>query len=178
MSWKLRLAQEKDIAQIEKLIALSVHCLQTPYYSTAQIEGALGTIFAVDKQLISDGTYFVVEQDIIIGCGGWSKRKSLFGGDNIRSDDDNSLLNPEIDAAKIRAFFVHPSWARQKIGSSILIACENAIKQAGFQQAELVATLAGEPLYSFFEYKAVARYDIAMVNELNLPVVKMTKSIT
>ncbi len=177
MIWQARLAGEQDVTALEELIPLSSRSLQAPYYSAAQIEAALGPIFAVDRQLIRDQTYFVVEDDrSIVGCGGWSKRKSLYGGDAGRIAED-ALLDPLRDAARIRAFFVHPEWARRGIGKAILKACEEAIVAAQFSKADLVATLAGEPLYAAFGYEAVERYEIPMANGLKLPVVRMTKSI-
>lgn len=172
---QLRLAQDSDIPALEVLIPLSVHALQAPYYSQAQRDAALGPIFGVDRQLIRDGTYFVVElENQIVGCGGWSKRTSICGSDQGRVGDD-AELSPATDAARIRAFFVHPDLARRGIGRMILRACEEAILAAGFHHAELVATLAGEPLYAKFGYAAVERYDLPLVNGLPLPVVRMTK---
>jgi len=176
MNWQHRLARDQDVPALEKLIPISTRALQAPYYSTAQIEAALGPIFAVDRQLIRDGTYFVIENETtIIGCGGWSKRKSLYGGDNARPSE-NAKLDSRHDSARIRAFFVHPSWARRGIGKCILKACEDAIVSAQFRKVDLVATLAGEPLYAAFGYSAVERYEIPMANDLTLPVVRMTKS--
>ncbi|MDB6123521.1 MAG: GCN5-related N-acetyltransferase [Pedosphaera sp.] len=177
MNWTLRLATESDIPALEELIPLSVRALQAPHYSPAQMEAALGPVFGIDRQLIADGTYFVVEQQgQLIGCGGWSKRKSLFGSD-ASHDHDDSQLDPKHDSARIRAFFVHPLWARRGIGSTILVACETAILSASFQSAELVATLAGEPLYASFNYIVVERYEIQLPNGLSLPGVRMTKSL-
>jgi hypothetical protein len=176
MNWQPRLARHQDIPALAELIPMSSRILQAPYYSTAQIEAALGPIFAVDRQLIRDGTYFIIEHnDTIIGCGGWSKRKSLYGGDSDRATED-ALLDPKCDAARLRAFFVHPSWARQGIGKSILKACEDAIVSAQLLRADLVATLAGEPLYAASAYAIVERYEIPMSNGLSLPVVRMSKS--
>ena len=175
--WPLRLAHEEDVSALEALIPLSVRALQSTYYSRAQIEAALGPVFGVDRQLIRDGTYFIAEQDgVIIGCGGWSKRRALYGGDRSREREDE-LLDPERDAARVRAFFVHPDWARRGIGRSIMAACERAIRESGFRTVDIVATLAGEPLYAFFGYAVVERYDIAMVSGMSLPVVKMNKRI-
>jgi len=175
MVWRPRLAREDDIPALEALIPISVRTLQAHQYSPAQMEAALGPIYGVDRQLIRDGTYFVVERDgQIVGCGGWSKRNSLFGGDSVRSGED-ALLNPECDSARIRAFFVHPEWARRGIGRDILAACESAIQAAGFHSTELVATLAGEPFYAGFDYSAVERYEIRLSADLTLPVVRMTK---
>jgi len=117
-NWSLRLARETDVPALAELIPLSVRALQAPYYLTAQMDGALGSVFGVDRQLIRDGTYFVVEHDKeLIGCGGWSKRKTLFGSDHQTGRDD-AELNPARDAARIRAFFIHPNWARHGLGSS------------------------------------------------------------
>ena len=175
MNWQPRLARDQDVPALAELIPMSSRILQAPYYSTAQIEAALGPIFAVDHQLIRDETYFVIEHDsTIIGCGGWSKRKSLYGGDSERPNEDD-MLNPKSDAARIRAFFVHPAWSRRGIGKSILYACEDAIVSAQFLKADLVATLAGEPLYAAHGYSVIERYEIPMVNSLSLPVVRMSK---
>ena len=174
-NWTLRLARAEDVTALERLIPISVRALQAPYYSSAQMEAALGPIFGVDRQLIKDGTYFVAEQDRqIVGCGGWSRRKALFGGDRGRAGEDIAL-DPQCDPARIRAFFVHPTLARRGIGRSILVACEQAILAAHFRTVDLVATLAGEPLYAAYGYAAVERYEIALAGGLSLPVVRMSK---
>ncbi len=171
-NWALRPARVEDIAALESLIPLSVRALQAAHYSPAQIEAALGPVFGVDRQLISDGTYFVTKYESqIIGSGGWSRRQAMFGGDCDRS----ALLDPKCDAARIRAFFVHPQWARRGVGRSILMACEAAIRKAGFQSAELVATLTGEPLYASFDYIVTERYDVLLTSGPALPVVRMAK---
>lgn len=178
MNWSPRLAREDDIPALEQLIPLSVRSLQAAHYSAAQMEAALGPVFGVDRQLIRDGTYFVVEQGVeIVGCGGWSKRNSLFGSDDGRVAPD-AELNPAHDAARVRAFFVHPAWARRGIGRSILLACERAIHDARFRSIDLVATLAGEPLYAACGYTVVQRYEIAMNGGLALPAVRMTKRLS
>jgi GNAT superfamily N-acetyltransferase len=177
MTWSPRHALEKDISALEELIPLSVRTLQVPYYSRAQMEAAIGPVFNVDRQLISDTTYFVVEDDgKIVACGGWSKRKKLSGCDGEQVGLDG-LLDPAQDAARIRAFFVHPAWTRLGIGLSILKACERAAIEAGFQKAELVATLAGELLYASHGYAIVKRYESPMSGGLNLPVVHMVKAL-
>ena len=176
-SWPLRLARESDIPALEKLIPLSVRALQAHCYSPAQMDAALGPVFGVDGQLIRDGTYFVAERDgVIVGCGGWSRRSSLFGGDIGRKQED-ALLDPRRDPARVRAFFVHPDCARRGIGRSIMTACEQAIIAAGFRTVELSATLAGEPLYASFGYAVAKRYEIPMSGGLSLPVVLMTKRV-
>lgn len=177
MDWQPRLAKESDIPALGALIPLSVRALQAPHYSIAQMEAALGPVFGVDRQLIRDGTYFVVEREkMIIGCGGWSRRRSLYGGDSHRPGE-NEVMDPQRDAARVRAFFVHPEWARRGIGRSILFACEQAIEHAGFRNVEMVATLAGEPLYTAFGYAVVERYEIPVAGGLKLPVVRMAKRI-
>jgi GNAT superfamily N-acetyltransferase len=177
MMWTPRVARPDDIPALEILIPLSARALQSPYYSSMQIESALGPVFGVDKQLIRDGTYFAVEQGSqIVGCGGWSKRKSLYGPDGGRAEDD-AELDPKDDSARVRAFFVHPAWARRGIGTSIMVACERAIIVAGFRSVEIVATLAGEPLYAGFGYQVTERYEIVLTSDLRLPVVRMRKTI-
>jgi GNAT superfamily N-acetyltransferase len=175
-AFQIRLATMDDVRALEVLIPLSVRCLQAPYYSAAQMEAALGPVFGVDRQLISDGTYFAAEHSGgAIGCGGWSRRRAVFGGDGARVGEDTAL-DPAQDPARIRAFFVHPDWARRGIGRAILIACETAIRGAGFRNAMLVATLAGEPLYASCGYSVAERYEIPLSDGLTLPVVRMVKS--
>src|SRR6266700_2642015 len=116
----LRLAVPEDVPILRELIDASVRGLQMQDYTPAQIEGALKTVFGVDSQLIADGTYIVAESGSkIVGCGGWSKRKTLYGSDHWTGRED-ALLDPHCDAAKIRAFFIHPDWARRGVGSMIL----------------------------------------------------------
>ncbi|MDB6020998.1 MAG: acetyltransferase, N-acetylglutamate synthase [Pedosphaera sp.] len=175
MNWTLRLAQPADIPSLAELIPLSVRTLQAAHYSPAQIEAALGPVFDVDRQLIADGTYFAVEHEKkLIGCGGWSRRKSFFGGG---PESVQPELDPAREPARIRAFFVHPDWARRGIGRGILRASETAILDAGFQRIELVATLAGEPLYASFSYGVTQRYEIETPGGLRLPVVRMGKKL-
>src|ERR1700733_1206976 len=151
MNPTLRQAGSADIPTLRALIDASVRELQAADYTPAQIEGALQSVYGVDSQLIVDGTYFVVEvsdsqNTEIVACGGWSRRKTLYGGDQFAGRED-SMLNPPRDAAKIRAFFVHPKWARRGIGGLILEACENAARDAGFTRREMGATLSGGFFY-------------------------------
>jgi GNAT superfamily N-acetyltransferase len=179
-SFRIRCATPADAAAIELLIEHSVRELQKQDYSLAQMEGALGTVFGVDSQLIADGTYFVIEAVFddgtatLVGCGGWSKRKTLFGGDH-RSGREDELLDPLRDSAKIRAFFVHPEWARCGIGSRILAACEGAASAAGFRSFELGATLTGERLYSARGYEPIDRIEVPLANGVSLPIIRMSK---
>lgn len=175
IDWRPRLAREEDVPALEALIPASVLTLQSAYYSVPQMKAALGSVFGVDRQLIRDRTYFVVDhQTQIVGCGGWSRRQSLYGSDRRRTEPDPEL-DPTRDAARVRAFFVHPSWARSGIGRSIMAECERAMIAAGFRTAEIVATLAGEPLYACFGYAVVERYEIAISDGLSLPVLRMSK---
>jgi predicted N-acetyltransferase YhbS len=163
------------VPAIEALIPLSVRSLQAEHYSREQMEGALGTVFGVDTQLIRDGTYFVAEAGgEIVGCGGWSRRKTLFGSDRAKAGEDPQL-DPKHDAARIRAFFVHPEWARRGIGSEIMRRSEAAAIAARFHRIEIVATLTGEALYAKFGYAVVERYDVPLANGYRLPVVRMAK---
>jgi N-acetylglutamate synthase-like GNAT family acetyltransferase len=175
-AFSIRLAREDDIPALEILIPLSVRVLQAPFYSSAQMEAALGPVFDVDRQLISDGTYFVAEHSgRVVGCGGWSRHRAVCGGDRARPAED-AALDPAHDPARIRAFFVHPDWARRGIGRSILAACESAIRGAGFRDVVLVATLAGEPLYASFGYSVAERYEHPLSDGLTIPAVRMFKS--
>lgn len=177
MIWEVRLATSDDIRELRVLIAASVRGLQTQDSSPAQMEAALRTVFTVDSQLIADGTYFVVAQHgVLTGCGGWSKRKTLFGGDQHAVRED-TLLDPLQDAAKIRAIFVHPDWARRGIGSLILEAAEKAAVAAGFTRFEMGATLTGAPLYRLKGYVEIERIDVPLGDGVSLPVVRMVKNV-
>ncbi|MEH2062550.1 MAG: GNAT family N-acetyltransferase [Nostoc sp.] len=177
MQLTIRKASCEDIPALEALILNSVKNLQAAYYSREQMDGALGTVFGVDSQLIKDGTYFIAEvESNIVGCGGWSQRKTLFGGDKAQNKQDD-LLDPLHEPARIRAFFVHPAWARRGIGSKIMAACEAAAIGAGFSRLELVATLAGEPLYQAHGFDNIEHFEISLSNGACLPVIRMSKQI-
>ncbi len=176
MPYFLRKAVADDIPALEKLIEASVRGLQAGDYTPVQIEAALRTVFTVDSQLIKDGTYFVVEQDgEMIGCGGWSQRKTLCGGDH-HGVRENALMDPLQDAAKIRAIFVHPLWARRGIGSLLLKAAEEAAMAAGFRRLEMGATLTGVPVYLRRGYRKTETMTVPLENGVTLPVVRMEKS--
>ena len=175
----IRKATEQDIPTLRELIRRSVRELQANDYTPEQLECALETVYGVDSQLISDGTYFAVivsqqSKDVIVGCGGWSKRKTLYGGD-VWTGREDTLLDPKSEGAKIRAFFVHPEWARNGIGSLILDACEEAAKAAGFTRLEMGATLTGVPFYAAKGYASVEPMDVPMRGGLKLPIMKMVK---
>ncbi|MDB4919988.1 GNAT family N-acetyltransferase [Mucilaginibacter sp.] len=170
-----RLANLKDIPQLNELIAVSVRGLSAEYYTPNQIESAIKYIFGVDTQLIIDGTYYIAETDgTIVGCGGWSKRNTLYGGDQHKGIED-PLLDPKHDAARIRAFFVHPDYARQGMGRQIINVCEAAAVSAGFTNFELGATLPGVPLYTVMGYTAIERIDALLPDGEVLGIVKMKK---
>jgi N-acetylglutamate synthase-like GNAT family acetyltransferase len=144
---RFRRASLDDIPEIERLIARATRELSRDDYSEEQIEAALGAALGVDSQLVRDGTYFVAEADgTIVACGGWSWRRTLFGSDD-HSDRQPESLDPARDAARIRAFFVHPDWARRGLGRATLELCEAEARASGFAAAELMATLPGERLY-------------------------------
>jgi GNAT superfamily N-acetyltransferase len=177
MSFVVRLATEHDVPSLNALIPESVRALSVGYYTDRQIESALVHVFGLDSQLIADGTYYVVtEEDQIAGCGGWSKRKTLYGGDQMINHVDD-LLDPTQDAAKIRAFFVHPNWARRGIGRRIMEVCEQAARANGFHKMELGSTLPGEPLYTAMGYTVTERFDITMPDGVTLPGALMVKSL-
>ena len=167
-----------EVPALEELIAASVRTLSVGYYSSEQIESALIHVFGVDTQLIADGTYFAAELDgQLVGCGGWSKRKTLFGGDQAKAGTDN-LLDPKKEPARIRAFFVHPDFARQGIGKQIIEACDQAAAAAGFRRLELAATLPGEPLYLAVGYEVMERWTHQLAGGVGLPLVRMGKGLT
>jgi GNAT superfamily N-acetyltransferase len=192
---RIRKAVAEDVPALRRLIETSVRELQAEDYTPAQMEGALESVFDVDSQLIADGSYLVAEARVvgaasdaentaeaksprsewaIAGCGGWSKRKTLFGGDRWTARED-SLLDPKRDAAKIRAFFIHPAWARRGVGSKILEACELAARKAGFTSFEMGATLTGAKLFGAKGYVAVEKIEVPLKNGLSFPVIHMAK---
>jgi GNAT superfamily N-acetyltransferase len=202
MKIRIRLAEARDIFMLRELIEASVRGLQAGDYSATQLENALRTVYGVDTQLISDGTYFAAELKealkeeeteetgdeaeppkgaVLVGCGGWSKRKTLYGGDRwkeiLGAEREDSLLDPAKDAAKIRAFFVHPDWARRGIGGMILTACEGAARKAGFRRLEMGATLTGVPFYQAKGYEILDPAAVPLGNGLTLPIVRMGKVI-
>ena len=172
----LRMATLADIPAMEALITESVMVLQTEYTREQRL-AALGSVFGVDRNLIGDGTYFAATADgTIVGCGGWSRRRTPFGSDHSPAKDD-SFLDPAADAARIRAFFIHPAWTRRGIGSRILRACESAAAEAGFTRVELTSTLAGVPLYTVHGFLPQEEFGVPLSNGDKLPVIRMTKAL-
>jgi GNAT superfamily N-acetyltransferase len=173
----LRKAVAADVPILRALIEKSVRELQVEDYTARQLELALLKVYGVDSQLIEDGTYFVVEaEELVVACGGWSKRKTLYGGD-VWAGREDSLLDPKKDAAKIRAFFVHPEWVRRGIGGMILEACESAAKAAGFRRLEMGATLTGVEFYRVKGYAELEKLAVPLGNGEELPIVRMAKEI-
>jgi N-acetylglutamate synthase-like GNAT family acetyltransferase len=183
MNFLVRKAAVEDIPRLRELIDASVRGLQARDYTPAQIAGALQSVYGVDSQLIADGSYFVAEIALsgaakpeVVACGGWSKRKTLYGGDQFAQRED-SLLDPARDVAKIRAFFVHPQWARRGIGTLLLQACESAAREAGFTRLEMGATLSGVAFYRAKGYAALENLQVRLSNGEILPIVRMAKKL-
>ena len=174
--YRLRKATSADEPVLRDLIARSIRALGANDYSREQIEGALEGAFGVDTTLIRDQTYFVAVDGAghIVGCGGWSKRRTLFGGD-ARSERDDSWLDPQVDAAKIRAFFVDPAHARRGIGRALLKRCEHEAARTGFARFELMATLPGLRLYAQCGYIAGDPIQHPVGESTTITFVPMTK---
>jgi GNAT superfamily N-acetyltransferase len=171
----VRRAQLADVAALKSLIAMSARALSRQDYTPDQIEGALRGAFGVDTQLIRDGSYFVIEADgRLAGCGGWSRRRTLFGSDS-RADRDTTELDPSIDAAKIRAFFIHPDFARRGLGTRLLERCEQDAVAHGFSRLELMATLPGVRLYAARGYQGAATTDWPLGEGLSIRFLPMSK---
>lgn len=179
----IRPARQDEKEVLEHIVALSVRELSREEYNEREIEGALRTVFGIDSELVKDGTYFAVEAridgavPIVVACGGWSRRKTLFGGDQFEGRESEEL-DPATDAAKVRAFFVHPAWARRGIGTLILEECERAAKAHGFTQLELMATLPGEKLYRTYGFVASEPIQHTMGEYGTITFVPMKKAIS
>jgi GNAT superfamily N-acetyltransferase len=177
MEYQIRKAQLADISHLEQLIARSIRTLGANDYNAVQIDGALRSAFGVDTQLIRDQTYFVIEiGGEIVGCGGWSFRQTLFGSD-ARSARDPAQLDPQRDAAKIRAFFIDPNHARKGLGAKLLEHCETAASERGFKECELMGTLPGVRLYAARGYQASPMIHYPIGPEITIELVPMRKRI-
>lgn len=173
----LRLATRDDVPALRDLIARSAIGLSEPFYTREQIDALNRYVYGVDTQLVDDGTYFVIEDDgVPVACGGWSKRRTLYGGDQMKREAD-PLLDPAAEPARIRAFFVDPAHGRRGLGRQLLDACAAAARAAGFRRLALVATLPGEPLYLACGFTMLDRFDIDMPNGVKAPVSNMTKDL-
>ena len=173
----LRLARHADVPALQALIADSGRALSAGFYTQAQAEAITRHVFGVDTQLIDDGTYFVIESDErIVACGGWSKRRTLFGGDQTKHGPD-PLLDPSVEPARIRAFFVDPAMARRGLGRQLMEACMAAASNAGFARLELVSTLPGEPLYVASGFAVMERFELHLPKDVRVPVSRMAREI-
>lgn len=177
MDYVIRKATLDDRKAIGQLIVESARSLSREDYSAQQTEAAIATVFGVDTYLILDGTYFVADSyGRLIGCGGWSKRRTLFGGDQY-ADRDASALDPKSEPARIRAFFVHPEHARKGIARAILSACESEAKDHGFRALELMATLPGLKLYKACGYEGEEHVEFEIARDVRLELVPMRKDL-
>jgi GNAT superfamily N-acetyltransferase len=176
-TFAIRPATAADRDAIERLIAASARGLSQGDYTDAQIEAALGSAFGFDSQLVADGTYFVVEDGgVLVGCGGWSFRATRFGSDG-QAGRSAAELDPARDAARIRAFFIHPEHARRGIGRALLARCEDEARARGFRAAELTATLPGLRLYATCGYAGGARETHPLPGGLSIEFVPMRKAL-
>jgi GNAT superfamily N-acetyltransferase len=175
--FNLRKAALSDRPAVSRLIELSARGLSREEYSDEQIEAAIRSIFGVDSELIKDGTYFVAEASgQLVGCGGWSRRATLFGGDQYAAREP-AELDPARDAAKIRAFFVHPEWARRGVGRAILERCEQEARACGFRSLELMATLPGLKFYRSLGYVGNERVTLEISGGTTIDFVPMKKEV-
>jgi len=172
----IRPALESDRTRLEQLIVASARALSRGYYTDAETEAAITHVFGVDTDLVTDGSYMVVlDGAAIVGCGGWSRRKTLFGGDRYAARTPG-WLDPAIDAARIRAFFIAPSHARRGVGALLLAACETAAAAAGFGRTALMSTLPGVPFYARHGYVAATATDLDL-GGIAVKFVPMTKEL-
>lgn len=178
MKYSLRTAMPEDVPALRELIRRSIHALGAADYTHEQIEAALRGAFGVDTALILDGTYFAIESDAsdIVACGGWSRRRTLFGSDS-RPERDESWLDPAKEPAKIRAFFVDPAHARRGLGRMLLERSECDAYRAGFRSLELMATMPGKRLYGVFGYVPGEEVDYALPGGLAIRFVPMRKRL-
>jgi len=174
---RLRTAEIADVPALQELIARSARELSAGYYTAEQAEAAIVHVFGVDSQLLADRTYFLIEENgETVACGGWSRRRTLFGGDQAKSGPD-PLLDPVTEPARIRAFFVDPGRARRGLGRRLLQACMEAAEAAGFGALELVSTLPGEPLYLACGFTELERFALDLPGGVRVPVVRMRRSL-
>jgi GNAT superfamily N-acetyltransferase len=172
-----RLATEADLPALKDLMGLAIDTLQKGFLDEAQIT-ASRAVMGLDTQLVADRTYFLVEEDgRLAGCGGWSRRATLYGGDHSTALRNEALLDPASDAARVRAMYTHPDFARRGVGRLILSLCEAAAAAEGFGRVQLMATLSGEPLYRACGYAEIERTAAAPVGGVVVPLILMGKAI-
>jgi GNAT superfamily N-acetyltransferase len=173
----LRIATLDDVPAIERLIERSVRELSVAWYTPEQIESALRFMFGVDTQLVRDGTYHVADANgAVVAAGGWSRRRTLFGGDRWKHEADE-LLDPTREPARIRAFFVDPNWSRRGLGRLLYDTCVRDARSAGFERLELMATLPGEPLYRALGFEADERVELTLPDGVSVPLVRMSRLV-
>ena len=176
-NFKHRIATLEDIPEIKKLMELSINDLLGPLLTPEQLEASFDSM-GLDDQLIRDGTYFMIfNEDTFVGCGGWSNRETLFGGNHTPNRDDN-FLDPAKDSARIRAMYTHPDWTRQGIGSLVIHLGENAAKKLGFKKCELMATQSGKLLYETQGYKPIEEIEYQSNSGKTVPMVRMRKKFS
>lgn len=178
-AWVPRVATRDDVPQLQALIGASGIALSRGFYDDAQAEAMTRQVYGVDTQLIIDGTYYLVEDEgRIVACGGWSKRGTLFGSDHAKAAEGapDPLLDPAVDAARIRAFFVSPDLARRGLGACLMRHCASAAWHAGFRRLTLVSTMPGKPLYAAFGFVAGDRFDLDVAG-LKVPLIPMSRDL-
>jgi GNAT superfamily N-acetyltransferase len=176
MTFTHRLATPSDLPQLTRLMDTAIRRLLAPFLSPEQVEASFA-VMGLDTQLIADGTYFVVEEDGgLAGCGGWSRRATLFGGDH-SAGRDTRLLDPANEAARVRAMYTDPAFARRGVGRLVLSLCEGAAARAGFSRVELGATMGGLPLYRACGYEEIERIEAPTPNGVAVPIVRMGKRL-
>ena len=172
-----RIATPADLEALRTVMALAIAELQKGFLSPEQI-AASNAVMGLDTQLIADGTYFIVEEEgRIAGCGGWSHRATLYGGDHSTDLRDPAPLDPAIDAARIRAMYTHPDFARRGVGRLVMALCEEAACAAGFRRAEMMATLSGEPLYRACGYEPIEHVEAPGPGGVAVPLIRMGKAL-
>ncbi|MFL5580988.1 MAG: GNAT family N-acetyltransferase [Gemmatimonadaceae bacterium] len=168
-----------DVPALNALIAASARGLSAGYYSPRQVEALIAFVFGVDTQLIADGTYYVIETagGVPAAAGGWSARRTLYGGDQMKAGAGDPRLDPASEPARIRAFFVDPAWARRGLARRLHVACAEAARAAGFGAVELMATLPGEPFYESLGFVAIERVEATLPGGVVVPLVRMARSL-
>ena len=175
-NFKHRIATLEDIPEIKKLMELSINDLLGPLLTPEQLEASFDSM-GLDDQLIRDGTYFMIfNEDAFVGCGGWSNRETLFGGNHTPNRDDK-FLDPNKDSARIRAMYTHPDWIRMGVGTLVMNLGESAAKELGFKKCELMATQSGKLLYQTQGYIPIEDTLYKTESGKTVPMVRMEKNI-
>lgn len=176
MTFTHRLATRADVPVLTAIMNQAIPELLAPFLTPAQVQASF-SIMGLDTQLIDDGTYFVIEEGgVIVGCGGWSRRATLFGGDH-SAGRDAALLDPATDNARVRAMYTHPAHARRGIGRRILDLCEGAARAEGFRSVELAGTMGGVPLYEACGYRVETEFEADTPSGVAVPLKRMVKPL-